>query len=234
MTSMRCADVREVAPDVALGLLTGEERATALAHLEGCEACRAEVASLAGTADEVLLAAPGAAPPPGFADRVLARLAAERAGGGELPIVPASPEAPGRGSRRVPLLALAAAAVVLVIAGVVAIVRSGEEPATTTATAEMRTGRGTVVGVATVTGGEPATVEVAVPGWQETLERWDATHADTYWLAVETEDGTRTMQVADPSIEEWTMRVDAPAAEVSTVSVLDDAGRVWCSGRFAT
>ncbi|HKY65932.1 MAG TPA: zf-HC2 domain-containing protein, partial [Acidimicrobiales bacterium] len=67
---LRCDDVREVAPDIALGLLTGEERADALAHLERCEGCRAEVASLAVAADEVLLAAPEAAPPPGFADRV--------------------------------------------------------------------------------------------------------------------------------------------------------------------
>ena len=69
-----CEHVREVAPDVALGLLTGEDRAEALDHLEGCEACRAEVASLAVTADEVLLASPEADPPPGFADRVLARI----------------------------------------------------------------------------------------------------------------------------------------------------------------
>lgn len=74
-----CAWVREVAPEVALGLLTGEARAEALAHLERCEACRAEVAALAQVADEVLLAAPEAAPPPGFADRVLARLATEAA-----------------------------------------------------------------------------------------------------------------------------------------------------------
>ena len=42
-----CEDVRELAPELALGLLTGEERAEALAHLEGCDGCRAEVASLA-------------------------------------------------------------------------------------------------------------------------------------------------------------------------------------------
>ena len=32
---MDCAELREVAPEVALGLLTGEERAAALAHLQG-------------------------------------------------------------------------------------------------------------------------------------------------------------------------------------------------------
>lgn len=231
MTAMRCTDVREVAPDIALGLLTGEERAAALTHLEGCEACRAEVASLAGTADEVLLAAPGAAPPPDFADRVLARLAAERVGGDELPIVPASRAAPGRRRRRLSLAGLAAAVVLLVV-GAVALTRSDGDAAPTVATAEMRTGRGDVVGEATLRGDGQATIEVVVPGWQAILDRWDATHSDTYWLAVETRDGTRSLQVADPDIEEWTVRIDAPAREVSTVSVLDDAGRVWCSGRF--
>ena len=55
-----CEWVREVAPDLALGLLTGVERGDALAHLERCEGCRAEVTALSGTADEILLAGPEA------------------------------------------------------------------------------------------------------------------------------------------------------------------------------
>lgn len=78
-----CARIRELAPELALGLLTGEARADALAHLERCEGCRADVAALAQVADEVLLAAPEVAPPPGFADRVVARLATEAAEAGE-------------------------------------------------------------------------------------------------------------------------------------------------------
>lgn len=233
MTAMRCPDVRELAPDIALGLLTGEERAAALAHLEECDACRAEVASLAVTADELLLAAPEAPPPAGFAERVLARVAVERRGGDELPIVPAPPPA-ARRRRWLRPAALAAAAALVLVAGIVAVVRPDGGPEPTVASAQMVTGRGDVVGEATVRGDRHATVEVSVPGWQAILERWDATQRTTYWLAVETRDGARTMQVADPDIEEWTVRVEAPAAQVASVSVLDDAGRVWCSGAFET
>lgn len=234
MTAMQCPDVRELAPDIALGLLTGQERAAALAHLEECDACRAEVASLAVTADEILLAAPEAEPPPGFAEGVLARVAAERRAGDELPVAPVRPPAARRRRWRRPAV-LAAAAVLVLVAGIVALVRpDGGDPVPTVASAEMVTGRGDVVGEATVWGDRQATVEVTVPGWQAILERWDATQRVTYWLAVETRDGERTMQVADPDIDEWTVRVEAPAAEVASVSVLDDAGRVWCSGSFET
>jgi hypothetical protein len=92
VSETRCSRVREVAPEVALGLLTGEERAVALAHLEGCAGCRAEVASLAGAADEVLLTAPEVAPPGGFHAHVVSRLAELRANdGAPAAVVPAEP-----------------------------------------------------------------------------------------------------------------------------------------------
>ena len=79
MTSMDCTDLEAVAEELALGLLTGEERAAALAHLESCPACRAEVASLSAVADELVLLAPIVEPPPGFDGAVLGRLAREGA-----------------------------------------------------------------------------------------------------------------------------------------------------------
>ena len=78
MTSMTCAELRDVAGEVALTLLTGAERAAALAHLETCQACRTEVADLTATADELLLLAPAAEPPAGFESRVLAAMAESR------------------------------------------------------------------------------------------------------------------------------------------------------------
>src|SRR5919198_6387249 len=74
MTGLDCEHVLEVAPDLALGLLTGRERAACLAHLEGCVACGAEVSALAVAADDVLLAGPRSTPPAGFDRRVLDRL----------------------------------------------------------------------------------------------------------------------------------------------------------------
>ncbi|HEY8525836.1 MAG TPA: zf-HC2 domain-containing protein [Acidimicrobiales bacterium] len=79
MTPPTCDQMRELAPDLALGLLTGAERAAALDHLEGCAACRAEVASLTDVGEAVLALAPEVEPPPGFTARVLDRIAAARA-----------------------------------------------------------------------------------------------------------------------------------------------------------
>ena len=69
-----CERVRELAPELALGIADGEERAWALGHLATCAGCRAHVARLSETADELLLLAPAAEPPPGFEGRVTAAL----------------------------------------------------------------------------------------------------------------------------------------------------------------
>jgi hypothetical protein len=73
---MTCADVRESAAELALGLVSGPERADALEHLVGCPDCRADVESLADVADSLLLLAPQAEPSLGFETRVTDRMAA--------------------------------------------------------------------------------------------------------------------------------------------------------------
>jgi hypothetical protein len=241
-TPVSCEHVREVAPDIALGLLTGEERAAALDHLEGCEACRAEVASLAVTADEVLLASPGAEPPPGFAERVLSRLTAERAAGDVLPGVSGAPRTDRAGTpapratrhrRRLRVVALAAAAAVLVaVVGLVAVRRDGGGVADEVAVAVMRTGGGHVVGEVTAAGDDPTRVTVDVPGWGEILERWGGAPAGHYWLVAEHQDGTRTMRALTADVDDWSMQVDAPVGDIAAVSMVDSDGRVWCTGWF--
>jgi hypothetical protein len=72
---MGCAQVRELAPELALGIAEGDERAAALRHLSGCAGCRRLVSELSSVGDELLLLAPPAEPPPGFESRVLGRLA---------------------------------------------------------------------------------------------------------------------------------------------------------------
>jgi len=69
MTSM-CTEVRDAAPELALGTLPGRQRAAALAHLDSCCECRLIVEELSDAADALLLLAPEAAPPVGFARRV--------------------------------------------------------------------------------------------------------------------------------------------------------------------
>ena len=69
-----CARVRDLLPEVALGISTGEERAWVLDHLAGCATCRAELGELSEVADELLLLAPAREPPVGFESRVVGRL----------------------------------------------------------------------------------------------------------------------------------------------------------------
>jgi hypothetical protein len=67
---MRCDEMRELAPDIALGIADGEERADALRHLATCDECRRYVDELSQVADELLTVAPVEEPPPGFESRV--------------------------------------------------------------------------------------------------------------------------------------------------------------------
>jgi hypothetical protein len=64
----------DVAAELALGALTGRERAEAVAHLEKCPACRAHVQDLTLTATQLLALLPEDQPPAGFAARTIRRL----------------------------------------------------------------------------------------------------------------------------------------------------------------
>jgi Putative zinc-finger len=75
---MGCEQVRELAPEFALGIAEGEERDAVLRHLSGCVGCRQLVSELSSVGDELLLLAPAREPPPGFESRVLGRLAGPR------------------------------------------------------------------------------------------------------------------------------------------------------------
>ena len=74
MDDMSCDEFAEVAAELALGVLTGRERARALAHLDGCESCREHVRELTMVGDELLALLPLQEPPAGFESRVLDRL----------------------------------------------------------------------------------------------------------------------------------------------------------------
>jgi hypothetical protein len=75
---MRCEEIRELAPEIALGIADGEERAEALRHLSTCAACRRAVEELSQVADELLVLAPAQEPPPGFESRVAEAIGLER------------------------------------------------------------------------------------------------------------------------------------------------------------
>ena len=68
---MSCEQIRDLAPEIALGIADGEERAEALRHLSTCGECRRVVEQLSQIADELLVLAPVQEPPAGFESRVV-------------------------------------------------------------------------------------------------------------------------------------------------------------------
>jgi Putative zinc-finger len=97
-----CEETRELLPELARGILGGEDRARALEHLTRCADCSSELAALSRAADGLLTLAPQHEPPAGFEDRVLARLRRER---------------PRHRARRITTFATAAALIAIVAAG---------------------------------------------------------------------------------------------------------------------
>ena len=101
MNPLSCPDVEELAPELALGTLPGDQRSAVLAHLDRCPDCRRYLNKLSDTADSLLLLAPEVDPPAGFTRRVVAGLT------------------PGRRRWRPVALAAAAALVVGLVVGYV-------------------------------------------------------------------------------------------------------------------
>lgn len=85
--SRDCERLRELAPELALGIADGAERAQALDHLSACGECRAHLERLSSLADELTLLAPPAEPPAGFEARVAAAIDPARATAGRRRLV---------------------------------------------------------------------------------------------------------------------------------------------------
>jgi len=73
-----CGRYADELAELALGIATGRERAEALAHVERCSSCHAEMEQLSLAADSMLEAVPGVEPPLGFEVRLAERLGAGR------------------------------------------------------------------------------------------------------------------------------------------------------------
>ena len=74
LNEMGCAEFADVAAELALGVLTGRERARALAHLDWCDTCRENVRQLTVAGEELVGLLPAIEPPAGFETRVMERL----------------------------------------------------------------------------------------------------------------------------------------------------------------
>ena len=112
MSAYSCAQLRDVAPELALGVLGGAERAEAIMHVNDCARCQALVNELSEAADALPLLAPEIEPPFGFEQRVLSSGRARRR----------------RSVRRmVAAVAVAAAAAAILSITVVRVVESGSD-----------------------------------------------------------------------------------------------------------
>ena len=120
---MGCEQVRELAPELAIGIADGQERDAALRHATTCPDCRRLISELSLVVDDLLLLAPSHEPPTGFASRAVARMsspavqisppAAQR---GRSAVRRAAPNVPA-GRRWLPRLAVAAAVLAALAVG---------------------------------------------------------------------------------------------------------------------
>jgi len=113
---MSCEQVRELAPELAIGIADGQERDGALRHAATCPDCRRLVSELSSVVDDLLLLAPPREPPPGFASRTVARISPPPAPHRHLAIRPAARHILA-GRRWLPRLAVAASVVAALAVG---------------------------------------------------------------------------------------------------------------------
>jgi hypothetical protein len=73
-----CEEIQVLAPEVALGIASGDERALVLAHAKSCAECHRVMEELSETADALLLLGPQHEPSSGFESTVLAKMQSEQ------------------------------------------------------------------------------------------------------------------------------------------------------------
>lgn len=213
-----CAAVRAAAAEIALGVLVGTERATALAHLDDCASCRAEVESFAAATDGLFQLVPHADPPAGFEDRLLARRALQE----------------GRSRQtRSRFRVMVAAAAVIVLLGVGTGVGLGIGSLTTgggsneqaaVRTAEL-TSDGVDRGQVAVAAGRTTMLFMTVryPGWSGEVD------------CVVTERGGKQLVVGRYSMSSgygaWMARLSVPESSIKSARIVGD-GSTLASGTF--
>jgi hypothetical protein len=218
VTPMDCAGLAEVAPELALEVLDGRERAAALAHLEACAPCWQLVSALAADADLLLPLAPPVDPPPGFEERVVASLTPS-----------ATAPAPRPRPRRRALAGLALATCLAIAALALGVGRS-TPPAL--ATADMRTPTGDVVGKVVLQPEPSAALFLTMPGWADEIERY-AEPGETYALRIGSGGQPPRLVPFDLGGDaSWVNTIDVDPDAITSVAVVDSQGDVWCEAEL--
>ena len=203
--------------DLVLSDLDQPVRDDLLVHLAHCEACRTEYSAIADSVDRVLAAAPLVPPPAGFSRSALAAMGMEL-----------DTNAAARGMRSRPnllLVALAAAlALLLGVAGGIAVTTARDEPAQVAADGPaLLTGDGVRVGTVLDTryDGRPVLAVTLTAG----------TVGMRYECRLILADGSRqaagSWVVREPSGTTWL--VDRPATPLTGLELVAETGRTWAT-----
>ncbi len=214
-----CAGVAEQLPGLALGTMSGTERADVLAHLDRCASCREKSADWAAIVDVLPTLLPDAEPPAGFEARALERMRAERA---RMPRRP-------RPQRILAIAAIVAAAMIVSVAAVRIIDARGSGSSSSDVAAADMIGNGGRAGDAFMTSGSEryvfVSVDYGVKTGQYRIEAVDAHDRVTSLgrLAVLGGHGA------------WAGELPAGAAHrtPAMVRLVDADGKVLCAARFA-
>ncbi len=212
MSTFTCAQARELAPELALGILGGAERAEMVLHVNGCARCQAYVVELTEAADAIPQLVPEREPPAGFEGRVLHRLGADRR----------------RVRRRwIASAAAVAAAAAIISITVVRVVESGDATATHSVAAPVAvpmevSATSAPAGWAYVNGDHGVAVTVSY-----------GIASGDYAVKVKAPDGTAetlgTMTI-DANHGSWTGRSTRPITDGSTIALVDAQGHAACHG----
>lgn len=220
MTDPRCEETLAIAPELALGMATGEERARALEHIARCEACRERVAELSAVADDLLLLVPPQEPPAGFESRVLKGM------GGRV------------GGRRW-IAGVAAAVVGLLAAGGVWLATASDREIASQYREALAEANGRYFGVHPLTSGGDKIGNLFVYGGNTswvfaTLD--EPLPSGTYRAELETVAGEEVdlgSVVMSSTVREWGRIVPFSLRDVSSLRIVDDEGSLVGIARFS-
>jgi hypothetical protein len=212
MSAVTCDRVRDRAPDFALGAVTGEDRATVLAHLDGCPSCRALVGEYAVVADALLDLVPEAEPAGDLAAPVLAALR----------------PAPRRGRRRLATLAAAALVAISAATGVTWTLVSG---GATSSGQHAALRSAPMVGANNLTVGRVVTTDDREPTLAVSVDYW--LPDGEYRLAARNRAGEAAAigTLVAGGRGTWTGSASAVKRPVA-VTLADRSGAIVCEGRL--
>jgi hypothetical protein len=216
MRERGCPQHADDLAQLALGVLTGRDRARALSHVESCRRCADELEQLSRVADTVVQAAPEVEPPVGFEVRLFERMG----------VAPARPKAHRR-FRASRLMPFGVAAAVVALGLGLGLTLSSSPTPTTTAKSQHSGGvsanlvaNGVAVGKVDAFGG-------AKPWMSMSLE--DSPARATVMCAVTTKDGVTHWVgsfVARKGYGAWAAPLHVDPAKIRTAEVVSPSGKV--------